>query len=643
VFPQPRAVAVTLSVFSASVLSSCVDPGTSAPVGATRSEVVYGEDDRREFFEVSDPVLRQRLARSTVAIVPAGRIDVSNPEQITFDVPSLGDDDGLCEGERYREQPVIASCSGTLVDRDLLLTAGHCVDSAAGCDDQRFIFDLYYESATQLASVSAADVYRCRELVTRFNDGDADYALIQLDRPVPEPHGPAPVRLENEPLAQGSGVSLVGFPRGIPAKVAAGGRVIDGRDRRLDFFVSTIDAFSSNSGSGVFDERGDLAGILARGEDDYVWEGSCRRVHVVPESDDLTEAEESTYLARAVAGLCATGWGSDLCGPTGGWCRPCAGVLDCPEGWACRSLDEDSGVTWCAPPCEVNADCADGHRCEPSGYCKPESEGQCSAYGIVRRNSCGRRLGITPCERDTVCRAGACVAADAGNVCETAMELEPQSAVLRGQLGEGFGNDHRGSCGGDGRERVWGFELTERTRLIATATGFDSVLYLRRGCAAAGELSCNDDSEPPGAFGSRLDQVLEPGRYALFLDAYELERASYRLELVFSPLAPPRSDAGASGDGGALGGADAGVEGPDAGSGPTVSDAAVPDAAGSGSSDASAMRSDGEPEVAREGEGGCAVSRTTTDAHAGWALALALAACRRNRRSRARGGRPTCP
>ena len=47
----------------------------------------------------------------------------------------------LCEGERFGDEPSIATCTGFLIGEDLLATAGHCMTGPATCASSAWVFD----------------------------------------------------------------------------------------------------------------------------------------------------------------------------------------------------------------------------------------------------------------------------------------------------------------------------------------------------------------------------------------------------------------------------------------------------------------------------------------------------------------------
>ena len=68
----------------------------------------------------------------------------------------------------------------------------------------------------------------------------------------------------------------MGHPSGLPLKVTAGATV---RSHKRDFYVANLDSFEGNSGSPVFNENYEVAGILVRGEVDFSHLGSCYVSH----------------------------------------------------------------------------------------------------------------------------------------------------------------------------------------------------------------------------------------------------------------------------------------------------------------------------------------------------------------------------
>ena len=146
--------------------------------------LISENDDRKEVFEHENAWMRSYAEQATVALADASRVVTSGGVTTLVDGPALGDALGLCPGERFAEQPVTAFCSGTLIDDDLVLTAGHCVPDAETCARTRFVFNYHYTAPGVRHSITAADVFSCHELVVHqsgdVNRGEPDFAIVRL-------------------------------------------------------------------------------------------------------------------------------------------------------------------------------------------------------------------------------------------------------------------------------------------------------------------------------------------------------------------------------------------------------------------------------------------------------------------------------
>jgi MYXO-CTERM domain-containing protein len=529
----------TLCVFALFCAPACDLPEQSDEThGTWQAPVVYGDDDRQDWWEVEDPELQQLTRQSIVALMSLGSFDRSDPNNWIVTSNTLGENRNLCDGERYADQPAAAGCSGTLIGPDLVLTAGHCVDQNS-CDGTVLVFDFFERADGVLETISANDAYPCVEVVSWALGDGLDFAVLRLDRPVDAARQPVPIRLEDTALAVGEPVYVVGFGSGIPAKIDTGGVVTDPRGGSLDYFQASLDTFGGNSGSGVFNADLELVGILVRGATDYVTDGDCTRVNVIPE-EGLTGGEDITYGARAREAFCASGAVSDLLCPAGASmrCGACTTRTDCQGDLVCAAFPSLGGARVCAEPCGRDNPCADGFTCRGTA-CEPNTTNACNATSVVRVNECGRVLEtVDACSATEFCRDASCVARLQGDVCASALPLDLASGALNEIPMDGFRGDYGGTCAGNGVDRVWRFTLDTRSQLVAEATGFDTVLYLRGDdCLSVDdEVVCNDDSDPPGAYGSRIDVVLDAGDWFLFLDAYNERTDVAALNWSVTPL-----------------------------------------------------------------------------------------------------------
>lgn len=311
--------------------TACADAGPDE-VRATSQPVIYGTDDRQDVYQHPDMMLRQLAARSIVAQVPAADLDVSDPTSVSARTVTLRMAQNLCEGERFADDPTVAACSGTLIDDNLVLTAGHCFMGAtpaerqASCRTQRFVFGYYRDSATALHPVTIDDVFECDDLVAWQNGMEGtrnlDYAVVRLTRSASPRFTPVAVRRAAGPVTAAAPLAVIGFGSGIPAKIDSGGRVLDPRADSLDFFTADTDTFAGNSGSGVFDPATrELVGILVRGATDYVMRGDCNVANVCTAADPNSApcaGESVNYPQPALTAVCAGSGSARLCGTPAG-------------------------------------------------------------------------------------------------------------------------------------------------------------------------------------------------------------------------------------------------------------------------------------------------------------------------------------
>jgi len=131
--------------------------------------------------------------------------------------------------------------------------------------------------------------------------------------------------------------------------------------------------------------------------------------------------------------------------------------------------------------------------------------------------------------------AGVAARQDANGTCSAPIPLSP--GVVSGSTTRGE-HENSGSCGpSDSRELVYELQVTQRQRVsIETEASFDSVLYVRKDdCNDPDkEVECNDDA--PDRTHSRIDRVLDPGKYFVFIDGYGHETGSFKMTVSVSDV-----------------------------------------------------------------------------------------------------------
>lgn len=262
-----RCICVTL------MLSSCAlgagDDDDSRVGGKTD---IYGNDSRKEPYEFPADSIERKSASATMAVIRMGSA-IDPTRDLRLRATTLGQDYGLCEGVAFADQPTLASCSAFWVGKDIVVTAGHCIEES-DCSQSAFVLDFALERENDprvfgsTITLPKETIYACKKVLAREDapeDCTRDYAIVQLHREI---SGRTPLRYQKRGSPErGLELFAVGHPTGLPAKVATEALV-----RTVDSttFGYELDLFGGNSGSAVFDRQGVVRGIhMCGGEGDY--------------------------------------------------------------------------------------------------------------------------------------------------------------------------------------------------------------------------------------------------------------------------------------------------------------------------------------------------------------------------------------
>ena len=262
-------------------------------------DVIYGEDNRKDVYE-SLSTLHVQLSKSAAGMISPGSIQPAGGKNVKVVGPTLSQR-GVCAKEKFSNQITAARCSGFLIGKDLLATAGHCVRTQSDCSNYSWVFDYSVKSSTQTSMIiPSTSVYKCKQILKTVQDPStmSDYAILKLDRQVTD----RPVlkfRLTGKPVV-GDPLVVIGCPTGLPLKISDGAKV---RSLEGTYFTANLDTYGGNSGSAVFNAKtGLVEGILVRGENDYVSDPSgCMVSNVCPE--DGCRGEDVTYSSYLIKSL----------------------------------------------------------------------------------------------------------------------------------------------------------------------------------------------------------------------------------------------------------------------------------------------------------------------------------------------------
>lgn len=215
----------------------------------------------------------KKIIANTLAVgivIERDKIHAISPTDFQLDVSiTLGKRYKLCPGEAFANQPAIGIGTAFIVGENQMVTAGHVFSQALDNYVIVFGYELYNKTGTYATIISKDQIFYPKKIVDR--NQESDLTIFSTDRPlnrtVLKIGSSTDVKL-NTP------VYMIGYPSGIPQKVALNASVHQNNDKQ--FFYTTLDAFQGNSGSPVFNmETHELIGVLVSGEVDYVWRGSC--------------------------------------------------------------------------------------------------------------------------------------------------------------------------------------------------------------------------------------------------------------------------------------------------------------------------------------------------------------------------------
>lgn len=287
-----------VSACSVETLPPCEGEECEA-LGYAELPAIYGTDNR---VEVASATSRQKSwAESVGHLVPTASVtcagancdvELTEPMSAHRNVDVNGVAYPMCADEAFSSQMRAGYCSAFLIGPDLLATAGHCFDddgtpgvttleeARAACEQTNVVFG--YDASTvdrtnRRARIPSRDNYFCSTVVSvAFRDDEVlggafrtrDWAVFKLDRPV-EGRAALPIRRDGE-VGRREALTVIGFPLGLPLKVAAGGTVRApsltlGPSQSSWFFEHNADTQGGNSGSPVINSgTGVVEGIHVR-------------------------------------------------------------------------------------------------------------------------------------------------------------------------------------------------------------------------------------------------------------------------------------------------------------------------------------------------------------------------------------------
>jgi len=232
-------------------------------IHASFQKIIYGTDDRREVIN-SSSIIKKMSSGVLVNVENSKLIKKKNSYQIEHENLMKY---RICFDEPYAKQGLLGDCTGFLIDDDLILTAGHCLNSLKDCQKRSWVFNFDLKSSEK-RMINRDDVYKCKRVIKKVENTskNIDYAIIQLVRKTKNRHIFKVSKKKR--ILKGQKIGMLGHPVGLPMKFTGPSKVLNASNS--NYFTSKIDAFGGNSGSPVFDlNSNEVIGILIGGAMDF--------------------------------------------------------------------------------------------------------------------------------------------------------------------------------------------------------------------------------------------------------------------------------------------------------------------------------------------------------------------------------------
>jgi hypothetical protein len=157
-----------------------------------------------------------------------------------------------------------------------------------------FGFAMTSEKIPSFWQVPVSEIYSCSKIVHSVTTSGEDFAVVKLDRPVLN-HTPLLYRSSGSPQT-GESLMVLGYPEGLPVKIAGGAHIRKVTDSYLQ---ANLDTYGGNSGSAVVSvDTGLVEGILVRGDNDFITQNGCYVSNRCP--DDGCRGEDVTLISRVL-------------------------------------------------------------------------------------------------------------------------------------------------------------------------------------------------------------------------------------------------------------------------------------------------------------------------------------------------------
>lgn len=245
---------------------------TSTVMARSGQKAIYGSIDMEFTTNRSEDRIKN-MATGISYIVNKNRISQEANGVSIIRAETLKDMVNLCRNEPFAKNMATANCTGFLISKDKVITAGHCIKNDS-CAHLSFVFGVTVAKEVREGfAVDTSNIYSCKKVISANQEGN-DFAVIQLNRNVEARHifelG------DDANLTEKSKVYMLGHPLGMAMTYSRPAPV--SRLYAADKFAASLDSFGGNSGSPVIDPKTDeVVGILTSGRTDFEEKSNCKK------------------------------------------------------------------------------------------------------------------------------------------------------------------------------------------------------------------------------------------------------------------------------------------------------------------------------------------------------------------------------
>lgn len=236
-----------------------------------QQRLIFPPDSRQEKYQLTSPNMI-KAANATAGMIYEKMISYDHKsDSFQLKAQSFEERHGTCPGHRFAQQPAPVLCTGFLIGKRTLVSAGHCMLNPYDCAHNLWVFGLAYDSAEQKSfNIHSSHIYRCQRVIDVKWDAKSkiDYAIIELERDV---QGRDPLFVGSGHPEMGQELFMPGHGGGLPLKMTSEAKVVG--NGHTHYFQASLDALGGNSGSPVINaDTGEVEGILVRAGNAPEWQ-----------------------------------------------------------------------------------------------------------------------------------------------------------------------------------------------------------------------------------------------------------------------------------------------------------------------------------------------------------------------------------